>query len=133
MAAFFFFSMAHEFGHWLAAEVTGAKGGKFGFRVLRKKSIPLLVPTMTLSNEAIASVSCTRRRIIFISGVAAEVVCMLSIWYFLPDFSLRDSIQNGVFFALAFRLSICPLNLLPFSIGDARSDGWRVIHPESID
>ncbi|MQA38890.1 RIP metalloprotease [Rugamonas aquatica] len=121
-------SLIHEIGHMTAARLCGIKGGTFVFRPLNgKRGLPF--PAFDINNSQLFSVSRTARRFIFAGGAIADALITLFVWSVFPHLTSPSGIVVGIFCGVTLRGMVLWGNLIPLS--SIRTDGWRILNPDS--
>lgn len=121
-------SAIHELGHFVAARLCGIKGGRLVFQpVNSKRGLPF--PGLAIDENQLLATSRPAQRFVFAGGAIADVLTVLFMCSVLPTLDIPDEVLVGVFGGVAFRGLVFWVNLIP--LANLRSDGWRIMNPDS--
>ena len=121
-------SIIHELGHLAAARLCGIKGGRLVFQPVNgKRGLPF--PGLAIDENQLLATTRAARRFVFAGGAIADVWAVLFMCSVLPLLELPDEVLAGVLGGVFFRGLIFWVNLIPLS--KIRSDGWRMMNPDS--
>ncbi len=121
-------SLFHELGHMTAARLCGIRETTLAFRPVNgKHGLPF--PALEIDEKKILVLSRNARRFIFAGGATADVLIAILIWCVLPNLALPHGIVVGILGGVTLRGALFWVNLVPLS--HIRSDGWRILNPDS--
>lgn len=120
--------LIHELGHMAAARLCGIGGCTLVFRPVNgKRGLPF--PGLEIDEVQLLAVSRSARRFIFAGGVFADILTVLLMWGVLPHLALPHGVVVGILGGVTLRGLVFWVNLVPLS--SLRSDGWRIMNPDS--
>jgi hypothetical protein len=118
----------HELGHLAAARLCGIKGGRLVFQPMNgKRGLPF--PGLLIDENQLLAISRVARRFVFAGGAIADILTFLIMCGLLPMLEIADKVWVGVLGGVTFRGLVFWVNLIPLS--RLRSDGWRMLNPDS--
>jgi hypothetical protein len=123
-------ALAHELGHFLAGKWFGLRHLKLVFAKVEGSNVPLPFFGIDVCPREMLTISITARRIIFVAGAVVDIAVGILVLGFIEQMHFPHIVKIGILYATTFRLGIFWLNLIP--VETVRSDGWRILHPNSM-